>query len=111
MKQEEKVMTIELSLLISGVSVAFAIFFGISTKNRNTKKDTQEEAAQDAAVMVKLESIQTGMIELKTETRNYREELQKVNEKNIRNEESLKSLHKRVDKVEQMLQLHPHLNE
>lgn len=32
-------MTIEVSLLLSGVSIAFAIFFGISTRNRNVKID------------------------------------------------------------------------
>lgn len=41
-------MTIEVSLLLSGVSIAFAIFFGISTRNRNVKKDTQDEAREDA---------------------------------------------------------------
>ena len=35
-------MTIEVSLLLSGVSIAFAIFFGISTRNRNVKKETHE---------------------------------------------------------------------
>ena len=36
-------MTVELSLLLSGISVAFAIFFGISSKNRNDRKDTEQE--------------------------------------------------------------------
>ena len=36
-------MTIELSLLISGISVAFAIFFGIRDQTRNSRKDTKEE--------------------------------------------------------------------
>lgn len=40
-------MTIEVSLLLSGVSIAFAIFFGISTRNRNVKKDTQDEARNE----------------------------------------------------------------
>lgn len=44
-------------MLISGVSVAFAIFFGICSKQRNEKKDTQEEterrAENDTMVVVK----------------------------------------------------------
>lgn len=48
-------MTIEVSLLLSGVSIAFAIFFGISTRNRNVKKDTQDEAREDATILTKLE--------------------------------------------------------
>ena len=35
-------------MLISGVSVAFAIFFGICSKQRNDKKDTQEETERRA---------------------------------------------------------------
>lgn len=97
-------MNMEMSILISSLSVAFAIYFGISTKNRNTKKDTQEEAGRDAAMMAKMENIQTTLIEFKTELKGYREEVDSVKEQGIRNEESLKSLHKRVDKVEQMVQ-------
>lgn len=33
-------MTIEVSLLLSGVSVAFAIYFGIVSKRRNEKRNT-----------------------------------------------------------------------
>ena len=68
-------MTIELSLLFSGVSIAFAIFFGISTRNRNVKKDTQEEARKDATVLTKLENIQTAITEVKTEMNGYRNEI------------------------------------
>ena len=37
---------IELSLLLSGISVAFAIFFGISNKKRNDKKDAEQETEE-----------------------------------------------------------------
>lgn len=97
-------MTIEITILISSLSVAFAIFFGISTKNRNARKDTQEEAARDAAMMAKMENIQTTLIEFKTELKGYREEVDNVKEQGIRNEESLKSLHKRVDRLEKLVQ-------
>ena len=54
-------MTIELSLLLSGISVAFAIFFGISNKKRNDKKDaeqeTEERATANTLMMTKLENI------------------------------------------------------
>ena len=65
-------MTIEVSLLLSGVSIAFAIFFGISTRNRNVKKDTQDEAREDATILTKLENIQNTMIEVKSEMGSYR---------------------------------------
>lgn len=98
-------MTIEIALLISGVSVAFAVFFGLSTRARNIKKDTQDEAREGAAVVIKLDTIQTTMIELKTEVKGYREEVRELSTQAVRNEESLKSLHKRVDKMEKLLRL------
>ena len=90
----------EVTIAISVLSVAFAIFFGLSTRNRNTKKDTQEEAREDATVITKLENIQNTMIEVKTEMKSYRDEVKEVREDNIRTSESLKQLHKRVDTVE-----------
>lgn len=90
----------EVTIAISVLSVAFAIFFGLSTRNRNTKKDTQEEAREDATVITKLENIQNTMIEVKTEMKSYRDEVKEVREDNIRTSEILKQLHKRVDTVE-----------
>lgn len=74
-------MTIELSLLLSGVSVAFAIFFGICSKQRNEKKDTQEDAEQrattDTMVMVKLENIADDLKDIKRESRDNSNEYHK----------------------------------
>ena len=73
-------MTIELSLLLSGISVAFAIFFGISNKKRNDKKDaeqeTDERATANTLMMTKLENIADRVLIV---------------------EQSLKSYHKRLD--------------
>lgn len=96
-------MTIEVSLLLSGVSIAFAIFFGISTRNRNVKKDTQDEAREDATILTKLENIQNTMIEVKSEMGSYRNEMKEIREYYIRASESLKQLHKRVDRIDKII--------
>lgn len=92
-------MTIELSLLLSGVSVAFAIFFGICSKQRNEKKDTQEDAEQRATTdtMVKLENIADDLKDIKRESRENREEMKTLRERVVIVEQSLKSYHKRLD--------------
>lgn len=94
-------MTIEVSLLISGVSVAFAIFFGICSKQRNDKKDTQEEterrAENDTMVVVKLENIADDIKDIKRESRENREEMKQLRERVVIVEQSLKSYHKRLD--------------
>ena len=61
-------MTIEVSILLTGISVAGALYFGLSTKKRNEKNDTKaeaekavsdtkEETKNDTLVMMKLEMI------------------------------------------------------
>jgi len=93
-------LTIEVSLLISGVSVAFAIFFGICSKQRNDKKDTQEEterrAENDTMVVVKLENIADDIKDIKRESRENREEMKQLRERVVIVEQSLKSYHKSI---------------
>lgn len=94
-------MTIELSLLISGISVAFAIYFGISSKRRTEKKDvkdeTKEETATSTMVMIKLDSIADDLKDIKRENKESRVEMQSLRERVVVLEQSLKSFHKRLD--------------
>lgn len=94
-------MTIELSLLISGISVAFAVYFGIASKHRNDKKDTaqqtQERTAATTAMMTKLENIADDVKDIKRDYRETREEMQNLRDRVIMVEQSLKSYHKRLD--------------
>lgn len=90
-------------------TLAFAIFFGISTRNRNVKKDTQDEAREDATILTKLENIQNTMIEVKSEMGSYRNEMKEIREYYIRASESLKQLHKRVNRIDKIIdESHPH---
>ena len=67
---------IELSLLLSGISVAFAIFFGISNKKRNDKKDaeqeTEERATANTLMMTKLENIANDVKDVTTKRHGQR---------------------------------------
>ena len=101
-------MTIEVSILLTGISVAGALYFGLSTKKRNEKNDTKaeaekavsdtkEEAKNDTLVMMKLEMISDDLKEIKTENRNFREDIATLRERVAKVESSLKSYHKRLD--------------
>lgn len=96
-------MTVELSLLLSGISVAFAIFFGISSKNRNDRKDTEQETEDRAAtrtlLMTKLENIADDVKDIKRDYRETNAEVQNLRERVVVVEQSLKSYHKRLDGV------------
>lgn len=94
-------MTVEISLLLSGISVAFAIFFGISSKNRNDRKDTEQETEDRAEthtlLMTKLENIAEDVKEIKRDNREMRSEVQNLRDRVVAVEQSLKSYHKRLD--------------
>ena len=97
-RRRKREMTIELSLLISGVSVAFAIFF-VRDQTRNSRKDTKEEAREDATIITKLEAIQTNMLEVKSEVRSYREEMKDIREHLARDNESLNDYATRISAI------------
>lgn len=95
------VLTIEVALLISGISVAFAVYAGITNMKRNRKIDIQSETAQMATVIAKLENIGNGIIELKNEMSNLKNDIKDARERIIIVEQSVKQAHKRIDALEE----------
>jgi peptidoglycan hydrolase CwlO-like protein len=93
-------LTIEVALLISGVSVAFGIFAGISNLRRNQKLDDKRDATEMTTVIVKLENISNGITEIKSEINNVKNDIKEDRERIIRVEESAKQAHKRIDTLE-----------
>ena len=90
-------MTFELSLLISGISVAFAIYFGLSSKKRNDRKDIKQETEEHTLLMTKLENIADDVKDIKRDYRETNIEVQNLRERVVAVEQSLKSYHKRLD--------------
>ena len=83
-------MSVELSILISVVSVSFAIYAGLSNLKRNQTQDDKNSASQMTTVIVKLENIGNGIAEIKSELSNAKED-------------SAKQSHKRLDRLESQL--------
>jgi hypothetical protein len=90
-------MTIEISILISILSISFAIFFGLKNSKRNYTLDTKSDASQLTTVIVKLENIGIGITEIKSELFNVKNDIKEDRERIIRVEESTKQAHKRLD--------------
>ena len=93
-------MTIEVALVISGISLVFGIWQGITNMRRNNKKDDQNEATQLTTVIVKLENISIGITEIKSEMSNLKNDIKESRERLIKVEESVKQAHKRIDALE-----------
>lgn len=93
-------MTIEVALVISGVSMAFGIYQGVSNMKRNNRKDDRNDATQLTTVIVKLENIGNDIAEIKNDMRNVKDDIQNHAERLVKIEQQLKVLNKTVFKDE-----------
>lgn len=93
-------MTIEVAILISGVSLAFGIYSGMSNIKRNQKAETKQDTAELTTVIVKLENIGTGITEIKSEMSNLKNDVKETRERLIQVEASAKQANKRLDALE-----------
>lgn len=96
-------MTVEISLLISGISVAVAIFFGMKNQKRSDKQEIKENVSELTTVLVKLEVISSGISEIKNELSNVKSDMKENRERIIKVEESTKQAHRRLDNLEHRL--------
>lgn len=92
-------MTVELSIIISCVSVAFAIFFGLSNARRDARRDTQEDTTQLTTVIIKLESITNICTEIKSDLSNVKADVKDITERLVVVEQSLKSAWKQINEI------------
>lgn len=93
-------MKIEVMVAITIISTCMSIYFGLSGYRRNQKSDDKQEAATSTTTLVKLENIGNGVNEIKSEMKSIREESRENRDRLIKNEESTKQAHRRLDKIE-----------
>lgn len=92
-------MVIEVALIISLISVSFGVFGAVTGYRRNCKKDEREEAAQMTTVLVKLENISAGILEIKNDVNGMKNDMRDVTERLVRVESSAKHAHKRLNEI------------
>lgn len=92
-------MTVELTILLTGLSVAAALYFGIVAKRRSDRADIRQDSTAMTTVMVKLETIGAGVNEIKADIRNVREDINATRERLIVCEQSTKQAHRRIDDI------------
>lgn len=79
-----EIVTVEISMLMSGLSVAFAVYFGIVNHKRTGKRDARQDATEMTTVIVKLENIGTGIAEIKAELSDIKNDVKENRERIIR---------------------------
>lgn len=91
---------IESSTLFSALAVFIAGIGFIFNWKKGNKAENQKEATEITTVIVKLENISNDTKEIKNELRNVRNEVGELRERVIIAEQASKSLHRRVDGIE-----------
>lgn len=86
---------IEIGLLVSLVSVAFAVFVGVVNIKRNKTLDDKGSATAIATINTKLDFIIKEVAKISA----IEERLQSTNERLAKVESAVKSAHKRLDEV------------
>ena len=92
-------MTIEIALLLSIVSVAFSIFFGLKNNKRTDVKDIEERVKENTRINIKLDNIGQTVQDIKTDMSSMRNDLSIHNDRIIKVEESCKQAHLRLDEM------------
>ena len=96
-------MTIEISLLISGIFIALAIFLGIYSVKQSRKDSAEKETIQLTSILVKLETINQLILNLTSEISCIREDLINIRKRISQLEISLDAAHRRIDNVDEKL--------
>ncbi len=92
-------MSIELTILISVVSVVFAIYTGTSNMKRSNTVDIKKDAAEMATINVKLDTIGRGVDDIKLEQKTVSKDIKDLSDRVLKVEESTKSAHHRIAEI------------
>ena len=93
-------MQVEVTVIISFMSLFVAGIVGITNIRRNNATDDRKEASETTTLIVKLENINEGVNEIKSDMRNLRNDVQDLRDRLIMVEQSTKSAHRRLNTLE-----------
>lgn len=112
LKREDGIscMTIEaatiisiIALVVTVVSVAFAIYFGIKNTKRSDSSDIEKKAYEQASINVKLDQIGGDVRDIKYDVTGVKKDFLVLSERMVKVEESAKSAHHRIDGIEERI--------
>lgn len=89
-----------IGVVISVLSLIVAAIVGFTNAKRNQNTDNRQAAAEMTTVIVKLETINSSVSEIKADVRNTRTDMQDLRDRLIVVEQSAKSAHHRIDMLE-----------
>lgn len=93
-------MTIEVALLISLVSVAFSVYFGLRNNKRSDTKEIEQRVAERTETNMKLDQIGKDVQDIKYDISATKKSVNSLTERVASVESSVKSAHHRLDTME-----------
>lgn len=87
-------ISIALACTLIGSIISYLTFL------RNIKTDTKNDTKENTALAVKLDYISKGVDDIRLDIKSTNREVENLKANFVRQDESLKSIHKRVDKIE-----------
>ena len=90
-------MSIELAALISICTLGL----GFVAARRNFKTEVKQDTTEMTTVIVKLENIQGGISEIKTDVKGIKDDVKSLDRRVTIVEESTKSAQKRIDEIKE----------
>lgn len=90
---------IEVMSAITVISVAFSIFFGVKTYQRNKDTDTKDSASQMTLVMYKLDNIDSTVKDIKADGKAFRMDIQDARERILILEQEYKAIKPMVTEI------------
>lgn len=98
-------MTIEIALLLSIISVGFSVYFGAKNARHTDTKDIERQVADTTRLNTKLDMIQSDTQEIKSDVRTMNKKIEEQGREIVVLDQSLKTAHKRIDGIEERLNL------
>ena len=89
-----------LKLIITIASVSCAFYFGIRTATRNKEQDDKHDADTLARIDVSVNVVRDSITEIKSDLKGVIAENRDLRDKIVAINESCKSAHKRIDRLE-----------
>lgn len=89
------------TISIAFLSTLFGLIVGVATFSRNRDKDIKKDAQEDAETRAKLDYISRGVDDIKLDNKQRDRDMLKMSDRITIVEQSVKSLYKRVDTLEE----------
>lgn len=86
-----------ITIIISAISVSFAIYFGLKNNRRADDRDIADKVARDTKINIKLDDISGDVKEIRYDISETKKQVADMDKRLVIVEQSAKSAHHRLD--------------